>query len=607
MSKHPRSARRRILSSVTLLAALSIGATSLQASTCVWTGAVSGVWSAAGNWSGCAAGAPVNGDSLVFPQAGANKNTTHELAPLTEVAGISFSGTTSGYSLSGNGLGIGTGGISNDNTSGVNQIDMDLTLIQQQSFAGNAGAMLLSSGLDLNGQPLAIAWSNTSGLVPWTIASAITGHGSINVAGANGATGLRLQGDNTFTGTVAIQSGRILLDHSHALGAGDGQASNGTTVSPTASLVLATHLSIGNEALVLQPGAGQNGNGQLQFSGISAWGGPVQLAGSGQSRVISVFAGSQLTFNGVVSGTGGFVLGASPEVIVRFSNSGNSFTGRLATANAAASQGVALRLGADGAIPPASAVELRGNSSFDLAGFDTSLGSLSCTGTDSVHIGFGSSLTVGSNGNSTDCAASISGNFSNAPFTALTKIGSGVLTLSGESTFEGEVDVLGGGLEVNGALIPVVQTAIFVSSGQNATLFGDGVVGNVVASGHVHGGSSDAPGTLTASFLSFPALGKISARLADLSSYDQLSVGNVSLGSIAQLSVIPGFAAPPGSVFVLINNIGTQPISGQFAGLPEGAAVVANESVFTISYIGGDGNDLTLTAVSPLLFASGFE
>src|SRR5262245_56000983 len=57
-------------------------------------------------------------------------------------------------------------------------------------------------------------------------------------------------------------------------------------------------------------------------------------------------------------------------------------------------------------------------------------------------------------------------------------------------------------------------------------------------------------------------------------------------------------ANPPaqGSTFTLINNDGSDPVTGTFAGLPEGATVVVAGVPLSISYVGGDGNDVTLSA-----------
>jgi hypothetical protein len=76
--------------------------------------------------------------------------------------------------------------------------------------------------------------------------------------------------------------------------------------------------------------------------------------------------------------------------------------------------------------------------------------------------------------------------------------------------------------------------------------------------------------------------------------YDQLVVnGTVSLSG--SLTVTLGYTPAPGDVLRIIDNDGTDPITGTFTGLPEGAAVTFGGRLFTISYTGGTGNDVTLT------------
>src|SRR5262249_14763876 len=67
--------------------------------------------------------------------------------------------------------------------------------------------------------------------------------------------------------------------------------------------------------------------------------------------------------------------------------------------------------------------------------------------------------------------------------------------------------------------------------------------------------------------------------------------GTVSLGG-ATLSVtfINGFSE--GGTFTLIDNDGTDPVTGQFA---QGTAFSANGVDYRINYAGGDGNDVVLT------------
>ena len=80
--------------------------------------------------------------------------------------------------------------------------------------------------------------------------------------------------------------------------------------------------------------------------------------------------------------------------------------------------------------------------------------------------------------------------------------------------------------------------------------------------------------------------------------YDQLAVyGTVNLGGA--LVVTRGFNPAVGQSFAIIDNDDVDSVAGQFAGLGEGATIVVNNIPFSISYMGGDGNDVTLTLQHP--------
>ena len=565
-----------------------------SANTCIWSGAASGLWSNAVNWMGCGGVVPSNGDALQFPEAASNKTNNNDLGALTTITGLAFTGSTSGYVLSGAALGLGASGISNSNVSGSNTLGMNLTLASAQSFSGNTGAMNLNGGLALGGQALTIAWPSLSGaLVPWTINGVISGNGSIATNGSGSGDGVIIAGNNTFSGPVILNSGYTLLNHANALGVADGTVANGISVSGNATLDIGNNIDIGNEALTLAPGFGQNNNGMIQHMGHNNWGGPVLLPGVGTSDFNSTTAGDSLQFSGAISGSGGLLFANNPATIYVLGNATNTFSGGIFTT---APHGAIIRLGNDNAIPSTSVVDLKGSATFDLNGFDDSIAALTCTASDSVIIPLGSALTVGADNSSTTCAGVISGNFSDAPFTVLTKIGSGKLTLTAANTYDGEVDVLGGGFEVNGSLIANPGTAIYVSSGQNASLFGTGSVGNTVVAGIIHGGSASTPGTLTVDALKFNGVGGMTARINSASIFDRISAASVDLASIPSLSISLNFVPPTGAVFTLIDNLGAGAVTGNFTGLAEGAGLVVNGTTFHISYVGGTGNDVTLTA-----------
>ena len=72
----------------------------------------------------------------------------------------------------------------------------------------------------------------------------------------------------------------------------------------------------------------------------------------------------------------------------------------------------------------------------------------------------------------------------------------------------------------------------------------------------------------------------------------------MALAGALNLSLISGFHPTLNQTFVIVKNDGSSGVSGTFANLAEGARVSAGGWQFAISYQGGDGNDVTLTAVT---------
>lgn len=133
-------------------------------------------------------------------------------------------------------------------------------------------------------------------------------------------------------------------------------------------------------------------------------------------------------------------------------------------------------------------------------------------------------------------------------------------------------------------------------------LAGTGRIGNIHigAGGVIAPGNS--PGTLSTGNLAFEEGGIYEFEIAgsEAGQYDQINVtGTVNLGN-GTLSVLPldNFVPSQGQSFVIINNDGSDAVEGTFAGLAEGATVEVNSQAwFTISYVGGDGNDVVLTTI----------
>ena len=82
-------------------------------------------------------------------------------------------------------------------------------------------------------------------------------------------------------------------------------------------------------------------------------------------------------------------------------------------------------------------------------------------------------------------------------------------------------------------------------------------------------------------------------------SADEIAATGVTIdpGALFSIIVSGDIALPIGTVLTVIDNLGTSPISGRFSNLSDGAAISIGSNTFQVNYEGGDGNDLTLTAI----------
>jgi autotransporter-associated beta strand protein len=253
-------------------------------------------------------------------------------------------------------------------------------------------------------------------------------------------------------------------------------------------------------------------------------------------------------------------------------------------------------LGAPNQIDDDAAVTLNVTGLLEMNGFDDLFGSLD--GDGQLQTEDPPTLTVGFNNRSTTFGGVISGPG------AVVKVGAGDWTLSGQNTYTGGTVVNGGALLVNGSLTGPVKV------GAGATLGGAGATGPVtLTTGAAVNPGGEAPSTLKVDDLTFSAgsfdVVQLNGPEAGVDS-DLLDVtGAVSLDG-ATLDASLGFVPKAGQSFVIIKNDGVDPISGAFAGLPQGAALGIGGVGFHIYYDGGDGNDVELVGnVPPTVTAPG--
>ena len=197
---------------------LVAGTFSASGVTCTWTGAAypDANWSNAGNWSPAA---PQNGDDLVFPAGPTSKSPINDIGgTLSSINSVTIS--DSGYdvtSSSGTTLAI-VNGFSNTSSSGVSNWRIKLSLSQAQTFTtstSGASTAFLNTW-NLNGYTLTITGA---GELDQTYT--ISGTGGISKSGT-GYLSLANLGNNSYTGRTLVTGGTLFIIQESNLGGNPG-------------------------------------------------------------------------------------------------------------------------------------------------------------------------------------------------------------------------------------------------------------------------------------------------------------------------------------------------------------------------------------------------
>lgn len=197
------------------------------------------------------------------------------------------------------------------------------------------------------------------------------------------------------------------------------------------------------------------------------------------------------------------------------------------------------------------------------------------------------------------------------------------LALNANNTYTGETQILSGDLNLGNALINnnIASSNLISLSGSTRLipssmsnqfdlqsgqiLAGAGEVqqmltapaGSLIRPGNVDGNdigtlTTDSV-TMTGAALEIQLDG--GAMRAGGPGQDQLSVGTLNLDPSTVLNLEVITAVPAGQQFTIVDVNST--LTGEFSGLPEGSMAMANDgSRYAITYLGGDGNDIVLTA-----------
>ncbi len=529
----------------------------------------------------------------------ATRSTTFRLTTVdTNGFNVTFNQPVSGHDLTKQGGGVLRFNTANPFNSGVNSIDIEEGTIRLgiNEALGLPRVTLFDTTLDLNGFAQTLASLSGTGAVQLgnggtltfaggsTLDAVISGTGSVNFGKAgSGADAYRVLGENTFTGTVTITQGnRVTMKTTAAFGAAgnsvlldDGGIEADSQASEPVVISTAFPMTIGAGGAV--------------------------FGANGQSLIIEALLAGNVPI-GVRGGDDGYE--------VRFAHAANTFTSNLTIGSNDFGSGV-LGIVADGSLGNAANVITLGYRFFDGESTRTGTGTLRAF----ADIVFPASRALRLNGdeNQGDGGIFDTNGFNitvTAPIsqvtvaTPLRKTGAGTLTLNGANTYTGTTEVAAGTLAVNGSCIGETQVQ---SSG---TLSGTGTVGkvSVFSGGALAPGSS--PGTLHTGDVTFESGSTFALEFASPALGDQLAVtGSVTINA-AEIAPIAGYTITGPDTFAVIANDGTDPvvISDFFTsgGIPltEGASFVSGGATWKISYTGGDGNDVTLTA-TPAATAQG--
>lgn len=175
-------------------------------------------------------------------------------------------------------------------------------------------------------------------------------------------------------------------------------------------------------------------------------------------------------------------------------------------------------------------------------------------------------------------------------------VNAGKLILSGNNQYLGATTVNGGVLAINGTGVSPVT----VSAG---TLGGSGSIGAALSIGTGSGtGAFIAPGnsvgtltTTSPTTLNADATYAVEYNSAS-AVFDKLVTNGLTLQNAKlTLTDLGGGTVLTSGSWTIVDNTSADPVAGTFLGLAEGSTVSDGVNTFKISYIGGTGNDVTLS------------
>lgn len=408
----------------------------------------------------------------------------------------------------------------------------------------------------------------------YTFAGTITGSGTLEkVASAN----VTLSGQTPFTGSVKVTGGPLIVAHAmtlanHAISVHSG----GTLIydvaaNPTGAITLSGYGPTNStESLYVR-------GGNVTLSGA------VTADGQPTTR-LRVDAPHTLTFQAPIAGNHLFTHGSGTTVI---GSAGNTLQNLdVGSEPTPAPTGTIVRVNVPDAFAPTLRLRVFTDATYDLNGFTQTVGQL--FGNGRVALGSGTLTLVRTVSTSFDGTFSGTGAFvANVPS----------LALKNTHTLTGSITV-NGGFTLDGTLpaAVTVNTAGF----NGAVLRPGAVVGPITVNGTnlLMVGDQATPGGVTTGGLTLASTSGLWAWMHG--SGVPLTVnGPVSVAGRFLIAPANGATLSRGTPLTVIANDNADAIAGTFTDLSEGGNVPTSVGIFTASYAGGTGNDMTLLMPRP--------
>ena len=502
-----------------------------------------------------------------------------------ELQGAGISYAAEALSLSGTGNG-GNGALRN--ISGNNTWTGAITLAGAANIISNANTLTIDvasgNAITATNQNLTLGGAG-NGEVKDAIA---TGSGTLTKVDAGTWT---LSASNSYSGLTTVTSGALSVTGSLNSGNALTVGASGTANFANASQNL---------------GAVSNANtatNALNFSNASGTVVLASLTGAGNTR----FGSAGTVTGGISTGTVTSVGALNANISGGAITSGGLLTGTISSgtvgANSLSSTSVT---GGTNTITGAAAITTLNGGTTTVGGVATIVTMTSGT----ANLNGATSAITTLNGGTVNLGSSTVLNVSNGTTTgditgsgSLTKTSAGTLTLTGNKSYTGTTAVNDGKLIVNGS----ISTAVTVNSG--GTLGGGGTVGAVIVQGGGFIAPGNSPGILNTG--DYSQAGTYNAELtgttAGVGGYDQINVtGTVSITGGSLVTNFNTFTPVNGDLLFILLNDSTDPITGTYTGLAQGATVTSfggfNWKISYTANSGGSpsfigGNDIALMAI----------